>query len=132
MTYEEARAQRVEHGFSRSQVIKAWTPWVILSVLVFAWGLPQMKDLVAKLNRGEGSAGRFVTDPALFNRLNTSSERLDLMLTRLNEGQGSLGQLLKDKQLYENMNKTVLEFQALLKQIEQDPKKYLNVKVSIF
>jgi lactate permease len=30
----------------RDQIIKAWTPWVILSVLVFLWGLPQMKALL--------------------------------------------------------------------------------------
>jgi lactate permease len=28
---------------SRGEVLRAWTPWVILSVLVFAWGLPQTK-----------------------------------------------------------------------------------------
>jgi lactate permease len=28
---------------TRTQVIQAWTPWVILSVLVFLWGLPQVK-----------------------------------------------------------------------------------------
>ena len=27
----------------RRQIVQAWTPWVILSVLVFIWGLPQMK-----------------------------------------------------------------------------------------
>jgi lactate permease len=30
----------------RSQVIQAWVPWIILSVLVFLWGLPQMKALL--------------------------------------------------------------------------------------
>ena len=28
---------------SRSAVIKAWTPWIILSVFVFVWGTPQFK-----------------------------------------------------------------------------------------
>jgi phospholipid/cholesterol/gamma-HCH transport system substrate-binding protein len=91
-----------------------------------------MRTLTDRLNRGEGTAGKLMTDPALFNRLNDVTARLDQVVARLNEGEGTMGQLLKDKQLYENMNKTVLEFQALLKQIEQDPKKYLNVKVSIF
>jgi lactate permease len=27
----------------RRQIVQAWTPWVILSVLVFVWGLPQTK-----------------------------------------------------------------------------------------
>jgi len=28
---------------SRSDVIKAWTPWIILSLFVFVWGIPQSK-----------------------------------------------------------------------------------------
>jgi lactate permease len=30
-------------AYSRRQVLQAWVPWVILSVLVFLWGLPQVK-----------------------------------------------------------------------------------------
>jgi len=40
--------------------------------------------------------------------------------------------LLKDKQLYENMNGAVSEFRGLLEQIKKEPKRYLNMKVSIF
>jgi lactate permease len=46
VSYAQAQAQRVATGYSRSQVLKAWTPWVILSVLVFLWGLPQIKELL--------------------------------------------------------------------------------------
>lgn len=28
---------------SRERIIRAWTPWLILSVLIFVWGLPQTK-----------------------------------------------------------------------------------------
>jgi len=44
VSYAEAQKQRVATGYSRSQVLKAWTPWVILSILVFLWGLPQIKN----------------------------------------------------------------------------------------
>jgi lactate permease len=44
VSYAEAQKQRVATGYSRSQVLKAWTPWAILSVLVFLWGLPQIKN----------------------------------------------------------------------------------------
>ena len=40
---EAARAGAIDHGHSRALIVKAWTPWAILSVLVFLWGLPQVK-----------------------------------------------------------------------------------------
>jgi len=92
----------------------------------------KIDELVAKLNKGEGTAGKLVNDPALYNRLNALSERLDQVLTRLDNGEGTAGQLLKDRQLYDNMNKVLADASALLAEITKNPKKYLNVKVSIF
>jgi phospholipid/cholesterol/gamma-HCH transport system substrate-binding protein len=91
-----------------------------------------LKDLTDRLNHGDGTAGKLLTDASLFNRLNEVTGRLDDLVTKLNAGEGTMGQLLKDKQLYENMNKTVGEFQSLLAEIKKNPKKYLNVKVSIW
>jgi phospholipid/cholesterol/gamma-HCH transport system substrate-binding protein len=91
-----------------------------------------LKDLTGNLNRGEGTAGKLLTDPTLFNRLNSTSQRFDQLVTRLNEGQGTLGQLLKDRQLYENMNGAVSDLRTLVAEIRKDPKKYLNMKISIF
>jgi phospholipid/cholesterol/gamma-HCH transport system substrate-binding protein len=88
--------------------------------------------LTDKINHGDGTVGKLVTDAALYNKINSVTAKLDDLVTKLNEGQGTAGQLLKDKQLYENMNKTVGEMQRLLADIRKDPKKYLNVKVSIF
>jgi phospholipid/cholesterol/gamma-HCH transport system substrate-binding protein len=91
-----------------------------------------LKELTGKLNRGEGTAGKLLTDATLFNRLNSLSERFDQLLGRINDGQGTVGQLLKDKQLYENMNGAVMDLRAFLTAVEKDPRKYLNVKISIF
>lgn len=88
--------------------------------------------LLAKINRGEGTAGKLVTDPALFDRLNSVTTRLDTLVTQLNDGQGTAGQLLKDKQLYENMNGAVGDLRALVADIRKDPRKFLNIKVSVF
>jgi phospholipid/cholesterol/gamma-HCH transport system substrate-binding protein len=91
-----------------------------------------MRTLTDRINRGEGTLGKLVTDDSVFKRLDSVTNRLDELVNRLNQGEGTAGQLLKDKQLYENMNKTVAEMQSLLADIRRDPKKYLNVKVSIF
>ncbi len=84
------------------------------------------------LAKGEGSAGKLLRDDALYKRVDAVTSRLDTLLTRLNEGQGTAGQLLQDKKLYENMNGAVADMRSLLTEIKKDPKKYLNVKVSIF
>ncbi|WP_374555316.1 L-lactate permease [Aquitalea pelogenes] len=36
-------ALQPKHGYSTGDVIRAWLPWLILSVLVFAWGSPNVK-----------------------------------------------------------------------------------------
>jgi lactate permease len=32
--------------YSRADTVKAWVPWVILTVFVFVWGIPQVKALL--------------------------------------------------------------------------------------
>jgi phospholipid/cholesterol/gamma-HCH transport system substrate-binding protein len=91
-----------------------------------------LQDLTGKINRGEGTMGKLVTDQSLYNRLDAVTGRFDQLLATLNAGEGTAGQLLKDKQLYENMNGTVTELRNLLSAIQSDPKKYLNLKISIF
>jgi phospholipid/cholesterol/gamma-HCH transport system substrate-binding protein len=91
-----------------------------------------LDTLTGRLNRGEGTAGKLVTDAALYNRLNSMAERLDKVTANLQSGEGTAGQLLRDKQLYENMNGAVAELRQLVKDIRADPKKYLNVRVSLF
>jgi phospholipid/cholesterol/gamma-HCH transport system substrate-binding protein len=91
-----------------------------------------LETLTGKLNRGEGTAGKLLNDTALYDRLDRMTEQLQLLASNLNSGEGTAGQLLRDKQLYENMNLTVGELRGLIAEIKKDPKKYLNVKVSLF
>jgi len=41
--HEAGAPARSAHRFSRADVIRAWMPWAILSVVVFIWGVPQVK-----------------------------------------------------------------------------------------
>ena len=42
----QAEKQQVHHGYSRAEVIRAWTPWAILSIVVFMWGTSTMKNFL--------------------------------------------------------------------------------------
>jgi lactate permease len=48
--HEVGREARGKHGHASSEVVSAWTPWVILSVIVFLWGLPSVKTFLDKLS----------------------------------------------------------------------------------
>lgn len=89
-------------------------------------------QLSTRINKGEGTFGKLVTDEALYKRLDSVTTRLDSLVENLNKGEGTAGRLLQDKQLYENMNGAANEIRSLIADIRKDPKKYLNVRVSIF
>jgi phospholipid/cholesterol/gamma-HCH transport system substrate-binding protein len=88
--------------------------------------------ITARLSKGQGTAGALLTERELYDRMNSMMNRMDQVTATLQKGEGTAGLLLHDKQLYENMNATMAEMRKLIAAISADPKKYLNVKVSIF
>jgi phospholipid/cholesterol/gamma-HCH transport system substrate-binding protein len=90
------------------------------------------QSLSNKLNQGQGTMGKLMNEDVLYQRLNAVTTNLEQLTAKLNQGQGTMGQLMNDKQLYDNMNRTVTEIQSLLADIRKDPKKFLNVRMSIF
>jgi phospholipid/cholesterol/gamma-HCH transport system substrate-binding protein len=91
-----------------------------------------LNEITGRINRGEGTAGRLINDRALYDRLNSMSDRLDKVMAGLQQGEGTAGRLLRDRELYENMNSAVGELRQLVRDIRADPRKFLNVRVSIF
>jgi phospholipid/cholesterol/gamma-HCH transport system substrate-binding protein len=101
-------------------------------------------SLTDTIRQGRGTLGRLINDPATANALEASMKNVETLTRQLNAGEGSLGQLrlndgegtagqlLKDRQLYENMNRVMKDASALLAEMTKNPRKYLNVKVSLF
>ena len=89
-------------------------------------------QVTARLNRNDNTMGRLLTERELYDKFNSLTSRIDALTDNLQKGEGSAGALLKDKQLYENMNAAASELRQLIGNINKDPRKYLNVRVSIF
>ena len=49
MSAHEAKEPQAIVRHSQAELLRAWTPWVILSVFVFVWGLPDFKSYLNKL-----------------------------------------------------------------------------------
>ncbi len=39
----DAASVKSKHSYTRQQTLQAWLPWVVLSVMIFLWGLPAIK-----------------------------------------------------------------------------------------
>jgi phospholipid/cholesterol/gamma-HCH transport system substrate-binding protein len=91
-----------------------------------------LETISGRINSGEGTAGKLVNDAELYNRLNSLSDRIDKVIVGLQQGEGTAGRLLQDRALYENMNGTMVELKGLVTDIRRDPKKFLNIRVSLF
>ncbi len=91
-----------------------------------------LEEITGRLKAGEGTAGQLLTNKQLYERFNAISERIDRLVGALEKQEGSAGQFLHDKKLYDNMNGAASELRSLIAEIKKDPRKYLNVRVSIF
>lgn len=65
-------------------------------------------------------------------KLNSTTDQLSTILTQLQRGQGSAGKLLTDSLLYSNLQRLAGTADSLLTDFKANPKKYINVKFSIF
>jgi phospholipid/cholesterol/gamma-HCH transport system substrate-binding protein len=64
----------------------------------------QLNDIIEKMNRGEGSIGKFVNDPSLYNHLNGMAAKIEAMMTSVQAGNGTAGKLLTSDEFYNRAN----------------------------
>lgn len=71
----------------------------------------------------------------LANTLESTRKAVDetsKILTKINRGEGSLGQLANNDSLYTNLNNAAVSLNALMKDMKENPKRYINLSVISF
>jgi phospholipid/cholesterol/gamma-HCH transport system substrate-binding protein len=51
------------------------------------------------------------------------------LISEMESGEGTIARLVNDPGLYERLNRFVVESQSLLADIQQNPRKYINLKI---
>jgi phospholipid/cholesterol/gamma-HCH transport system substrate-binding protein len=92
----------------------------------------ELRDLIAGLNSGKGTAGKLLKDEAAYREIQRVLAKLNHTLDRVNSGQGTLGQLIVNPELYTSMEGLTTELQSLVRDVRQNPKKYLSIKLGLF
>lgn len=89
-------------------------------------------DTVTNVNRARIDSALAGLDRSMQNLetvtadLEQTNNQINTMLTKLNNGKGSLGKLMNDPSLYNNMDSLSVNLNKLIKNINEDPGRYLK------
>jgi len=72
-----------------------------------------LESISRKVDEGEGTLGRLVNDPQLYDSVQSSADDLRAILARLERGEGTLGLLLHDPDLYSDASRTVANLREI-------------------
>jgi phospholipid/cholesterol/gamma-HCH transport system substrate-binding protein len=76
-----------------------------------------VKEIAEKINRGQGTVGKLVSDEALYDNLNRTVEEAQRLVQDIRSGKGTAARLINDPKLYEDLNATVQKVDGLLADI---------------
>lgn len=68
----------------------------------------------------------------LISAVDSTNMEFRTLVAKANNGRGSVGMLLNDTSLYTNVRNLVATLDSLTNDFKKDPKKYINVRVTVF
>jgi phospholipid/cholesterol/gamma-HCH transport system substrate-binding protein len=75
--------------------------------------LQKLDGVVDAIQKGQGTVGKLVMDPALYDEANGTVHELHVLAANINSGKGSVGKLMHDDELYNRLNETSAKLQAI-------------------
>jgi phospholipid/cholesterol/gamma-HCH transport system substrate-binding protein len=89
-------------------------------------------SLVIALNSKDGTLGKLLRDDTLYTHIVSMAMAGDSLMKSLSNGQGLAGRLLNDPTLYDKLNKLTTDLNAILEDVQKDPRKYTKGLVCVF
>lgn len=62
----------------------------------------RLNRVLERVDQGEGSLGRLLNDPSLYDNLNRTADNLSTISSQVKGGEGTLGRLVTDERLYDD------------------------------
>lgn len=78
-----------------------------------------LRTVAARLEKGEGTLGKLLTDDALFRDLKTAAANIASLTSRIEKGEGALGKLMQDDGLYANLKNTAANLDRITTKVER-------------
>ncbi|PMP63677.1 MAG: mammalian cell entry protein [Caldimicrobium thiodismutans] len=77
------------------------------------------KKIAEKVEKGQGTLGKLITDDRLYKDLTEIAKNLRLIAEKVEKGEGTLGKLVKDETLYNNLKNTASNLERVSKRLER-------------
>ena len=78
-----------------------------------------LKNLAKRLDSGEGTLGKILTDEAMYNELKKTLTEISTTIGKLNASQGTLGKLISDEEVYTNIKEITTRISSVIKKLER-------------
>ncbi|MGH9340152.1 MAG: hypothetical protein ACRD1R_11345 [Acidobacteriota bacterium] len=86
----------------------------------------KLTEIMDTFQEGEGSIGKFFSDPAFYNNLNAAVlgarqtvEQASDMMQDVTQGQGTVPRLIQDREVYDNIRTATMRLEQVLTGVEQ-------------
>lgn len=101
----------------------------------------RMDRILTIVESGQGSVGKFINDPALYDRLNAAVAEVQSIVTQVSSGKGSIGKLINSDEIYQKANTAVDKLDNVIDEINsgqgsigkfiKDPSLYNNANDAV-
>jgi phospholipid/cholesterol/gamma-HCH transport system substrate-binding protein len=79
----------------------------------------KINQITTKIDVGQGTIGKFINDPSMFNRLNATVAEAQDLLNQIKSGEGSIGRLISDRELYDRLNGTLTRVEGVVTKVDK-------------
>jgi phospholipid/cholesterol/gamma-HCH transport system substrate-binding protein len=81
--------------------------------------LKRVDNIMAAIEKGQGTAGKFIYDPSVFNKISATADELRKVMHDINAGKGTVGRLIHDEEIYRKANAAVDKLNKIIDGIER-------------
>jgi len=78
----------------------------------------QATSLLTAMEKGDGTIGKLVSDPMLYDRLTESLEKFNALAESIQDGNGTIGKFINDPSLYDSASAMLQKADTLMARIE--------------
>jgi phospholipid/cholesterol/gamma-HCH transport system substrate-binding protein len=81
--------------------------------------ITKLGNLVTKIERGEGTVAKFLTDPSIYNNLSKATQTLSTSLEDIKNSKGTLKMLIEDPSFYNKMLAATSQIEAFSRKLSE-------------